>query len=209
MVTNPTSRHVQRGSTLLEVLIAILIFAFGMVGIAGLMAAGLKYQVGNEARLNVSSAINDLSERIRANVAGANGYTAIIGTTATLGTGYQYADTYANQIATAAAAPSPNCDTAVCTPAQLATYDERKWRNLLTATLPGGAGYITGDVTTGFTVTVMWADKGNVDDSGALVSASSCTDVAADQNKSSARFCCPSAAAVPAGVRCYTTRVVP
>lgn len=209
MALKTRPRQSQRGSTLLEVLIAILIFAFGMVGIAGLMAAGLKYQVGNEARLNVSSAINDLSERIRANVAGAKGYTAIIGATATLGTGYDYADTYANQIATAPAAPALNCDTAVCTPAQLATYDQLKWRNLLTATLPGGAGYITGDVTTGFTVTVMWADKSNVDDSGALITASSCTNLAADQNKSSARFCCPSAASVPAGVRCYTTRVVP
>ncbi|MDM0039473.1 prepilin-type N-terminal cleavage/methylation domain-containing protein [Variovorax sp. J22G21] len=199
----------QAGSTLIEALVALLIFALGMVGIAGLMASALKYQVGNEARLNVSAAINDLSERIRSNVTGAKGFNAIIGGVTTTGTGYDLAQTYATQVAAAASTYSPDCSAASCTPAQLAAYDQAKWRNLLRATLPGGAGYITGDVTTGFTVSVMWFDKNAVDSDDVALAKKNCTDLVADQNKAGARFCCPANAAVPDGVRCYTTRVLP
>lgn len=199
----------QTGATLIEALVAILIFAFGMVGIAGLMATSVKYQVGNEARLNVAAAMNDLAERIRSNVTGSKGYPAIVNGVTTVGTGYQLADTYASQIAATAATPSPDCSTAACTPAQLASYDQTKWRRLLRTTLPGGAGYITGDVSAGFLVSVMWFDKNAVNTDDSALANLSCTNAVADQNKASARFCCPADAAAPVGVRCYTARVIP
>lgn len=202
-------RHHQAGATLIEALVALLIFAIGMVGIAGLMVAAIKYQTGNEARLHVSSALNDLSERIKVNVSGAKGYSAIVGGVIVAGTGYQLAETYAAQTSATAATYSPDCSTAACTNAQLADYDLAKWRNLLRATLPGGAGYITGDVTNGFDVTVMWFDKSAVDANDVELNNVACTTTVADQTKPQSRFCCPTDAAAPKGVRCYTAKVIP
>lgn len=199
----------QVGATLIETLVALLIFAIGMVGIAGLMASAVKYQTGNEARLNVAAAVNDLAERIRVNAAGANGYNAVVGGTVVTGAGYQLTQTYAAQTSANAATYDPDCATAACTPAQLAAYDLAKWQNLLRATLPGGAGYITGNVISGFDVSVMWFDKSAVDGSGEPLPNISCSNQAADQNKADARFCCPGGAGAPAGVRCYTAKVIP
>ncbi|GAA4359513.1 hypothetical protein GCM10023165_55710 [Variovorax defluvii] len=173
------------------------------------MASAVKYQTGNEARLHVAAAINDLAERIRVNAAGANGYNIVAGGVVVAGTGYQLTQTYAAQTSAAAATYDPDCSVAACTPAQLAAYDQAKWRNLLRATLPGGAGYITGNVTNGFDVSVMWFDKSAVDGSGTLLSNIECSNLAADQNTAKARFCCPTGASVPDGVRCYTAKVIP
>lgn len=201
--------HPQGGATLVETLVALLIFAVGMVGIAGLMAAAVKYQTGNEARLQVAAAVNDLAERISVNAVAANGYNAIVNGVVVAGTGYQLTQTYAAQTSAAAATYNPDCSTAQCTPAQLSAYDVAKWQNLLRATLPGGAGYITGNVINGFDVTVMWFDKSAVDGDGALVSSASCSNLVADQNKPEARFCCPSGASASPGVRCYSAKVIP
>jgi len=201
--------HHQSGATLVEALVAVLIFAIGMVGIAGLMSAAIKYQTGNEARFNVSAALNDLSERIRVNAPGANGYTGILNGVAATGTGYLLAETYAAQTSAAAATYSPDCSSASCTPAQLAAYDLAKWRNVLRDTLPGGAGYITGNVTDGFNVSVMWFDKSAVDASGTLLDTRACSNAASDKTSGKARFCCPSDASAPSGVRCYTAKVIP
>ena len=204
-----SSSNLQRGATLVEALVALVVFAFGMVGMAGLMAAAVKYQVGNEARLNVTGALNDLAERIRSNTTGAKGYTAVAGGVLTTGTGYDLSETYDAQVKATPATYSPDCSTAACTPSQLAAYDQAKWRNLLRATLPGGAGFITGDITSGFTVSVMWFDKNAVDSEDAKLANTTCTDAVADQNKASARFCCPAKAEAPDGVRCYTAKVIP
>lgn len=201
--------HHQGGATLIEALVAILIFAIGMVGIAALMSTAIKYQTGNEARFNVSAALNDLSERIRVNAPGANGYTGIVNGVAATGTGYQLTETYATQTAAVVATYSPDCSTAACTPTQLAAYDLAKWRNLLRATLPSGAGYITGNVTDGFNVSVMWFDKSAIDANGALQDGVACSNAASDKTSGKARFCCPSDASAPAGVRCYTAKVIP
>ncbi|MDM0115278.1 type IV pilus modification protein PilV [Variovorax sp. J22R133] len=203
-----TKLHTQAGATLIEALVALLIFSIGMVGIAGLMSSAIKYQTGNEARFNVSAALNDLSERLRVNVAGANGFAAVVGGVTTKATGYQLSSTYTAQVSAVPSTPTVDCASASCTPAQMADYDIAHWKNLLRATLPGGAGYIVGDVVKGFDVSVMWADKSAVDASDTLIAARSCN--AADSDTSGkARFCCPSDAEVPDGVRCYTARIVP
>ena len=212
--TRPGSRRKVRGATLIETLIAMLIFALGMLGIAGLLAATVRFQSGNAARSNISQNISDISERIRSNVAGANGYSSIVAGTSTVivGTGYVYNDSYATQGA-AVGSISPNCSTTVCTQAARATYDVKMWRQLLKDTLPGGAGIITGNVTNGFDVTVMWYDKDAVQGNDAaftdeVQSNQTCTG-SEDPTKPIARFCCPSDASAPAGVRCYNAKVIP
>lgn len=204
-----TYRTRQSGVALIEALVALLIFSLGLVAIAGLMAAAVKYQTGNEARLNVSAAINDLSERLRINAPGANGYSGVIGGARATGTGYQLTETYSEQVAEAVADSPTDCGQVVCTPAELAVFDLASWKNILRTAFPGGAGYITGDVSSGFDVSVMWFDKSAVDEKGAAVQQASCTGKVKDQQTVSARFCCPEGAEAPAGVRCYTARVLP
>lgn len=207
------NRARQSGVALIEALVALLIFSLGLVAIAGLMAAAVKYQTGNEARLNVSAAINDLSERIRINAPGANGYSGVVGGVVVEGTGYQLTEAYSEQVAEAAAESPKNCGQVACTPAELAVFDLASWKNILRAAFPGGAGYITGNVKSGFDVSVMWFDKNALDDAldekGDAMKQASCTNKAEDRQEASARFCCPEEASAPAGVRCYTARVLP
>ena len=60
----------QRGFTLLEVMIALLIFSIGLLGLAGLQAGGLRSN--NQAQLRTIAVIQayDMADRIRANPRG-------------------------------------------------------------------------------------------------------------------------------------------
>lgn len=206
----------QAGATLIETLIALLIFAIGMLGIAGLIGAAVKYQSGNVARMSVAAGIDDIAERIRSNVTVANGYQSINPGTGTVVVGTQYV--YNNEdYSTQAAAPSStfvvatDCATTICTQTQRAAYDLIVWRRLLRDTLPGGAGMISGTVTSGMDVTVMWFDKNAVksdDFTDELRPNETCTS-GDSATAPIARFCCPNAAAAPAGVRCYNAKVIP
>jgi type IV pilus assembly protein PilV len=181
-------RRSSRGSTLLEVLVAVLILSIGLLGVAGLQAASLRYEQGGWARAAVAAGLSNLAERVRSNPDA-------------LPNAYLLQQTYAVQ---RAAMPltedTTSCVTAICAPADLATVQMTNWRAALDQSLPGSAAYVTGDRSTGYQVTVMWADK-NV-----AVSAATCaaTDAGVAQ-----RTCCPTAAAAPAGVRCTNFMLVP
>lgn len=60
----------QQGSSLLEVLVAILIFSFGLLGMAGLSTASIGYNKTAQVRNVGVMLVNDLAERARINVAG-------------------------------------------------------------------------------------------------------------------------------------------
>jgi len=130
----------QRGFTLLEVMIALMIFSIGLLGLAGLQAGGLRSN--NQAQLRTIAVIQayDMADRIRANPRGvADGdYNAIDNSNPTAG----------------------NCITNTCTATQMATYDYYEWETTNQRTLPSGHGTITsalvGGVARLFTVTVMW-----------------------------------------------------
>lgn len=214
---NATTRKPrQAGATLIETLIALLVFAIGMLGIAGLIGAAVKYQSGNVARMSVAAGIDDIAERIRTNVTVANGYQSINPGTGTVVVGTQYVyntEDYSTQASAAASAfvPPIDCATTVCTQTQRAAYDIIQWRALLRNSLPGGAGMISGTVTAGMDVTVMWFDKNAVqsdDFADTLRSNETCTS-SDSATLPIARFCCPAAAAAPAGVRCYNAKVIP
>ncbi|MES2361067.1 MAG: type IV pilus modification protein PilV [Pseudomonadota bacterium] len=74
--------HVQRGAAMMEVLIAMLIIAFGILGFVGLQAQTALSQVEGYQRSQALILINDISARMALNRSNAAAYVATdIGTT--------------------------------------------------------------------------------------------------------------------------------
>lgn len=61
-------RSVQGGATLIEVLVAVLLLSFGIVGLAGLQFAGTKFNHSAYLRSQGTSLAYDLADRARANI---------------------------------------------------------------------------------------------------------------------------------------------
>jgi type IV pilus assembly protein PilV len=189
----------QRGSSLIEVLVAILILSIGLLGIAGLQASSLRFSQGGWARAAVSASLSDFAERVRTNPDS--------GTTA-----YVLAADYATQRAAIDAgtvAAAKNCEAvSTCTAAEMAQYQLAEWRLSLARDLPGGAGFVSGSRDTGYVVTAIWLDKNRLDKTGALEKPEKCD---ATYTLARARHCCPAGADVEntGGIRCTNMVVVP
>ena len=63
-----------RGFTLLEVLIALLIFSLGMMGLAGLMVVSVKTNQSAYQRTQASFLAQSMADRMRANISKVNDY---------------------------------------------------------------------------------------------------------------------------------------
>ena len=129
------------GFTLLEVLIAIVVLSIGLLGLAGLQAAGLRNNNSAYMRTIATQQIYDMTDRLRNKPEGvaSTGYDAVTG------------------IPTS---PNLDCLTATgCSPADMATYDAFEWNTANKNLLPSGQGTVTRVGTTNrFTITVMWDD---------------------------------------------------
>lgn len=196
-----------RGVTLIEMMVAILVLSIGMLGIAGLQAATSKYKINTWARSSVSTLLSDISERVRINPDAAGTSFASEGVAAT--SEYLIAANWATQQADALSI-TKNCETAVCTSSERATYDLLIWRQRVRESMPQGAALISGNRRNGLDITMMWFDKEQVDDpnnaSAALVKAPVCDGTEAGMAQQS---CCPTETAAPAGVRCARFSFVP
>jgi type IV pilus assembly protein PilV len=70
MKTQPIKQPVTRtisGFTLLEVMVALLVFSIGLLGLAGLQASSLQNNKTADMRSVAIIAAHDMAERIRAN----------------------------------------------------------------------------------------------------------------------------------------------
>jgi len=84
MPFNPSARH-EKGSSLLEVMVAILLVSVGLLGIAGLSSATFSYNKAAQLRLTGLALVNDYADRARVNVYGYDlgGYDLTLSSTAT------------------------------------------------------------------------------------------------------------------------------
>lgn len=114
-----------RGFTLLEVLIALVILVFGLLGIAGLMSKGQRASYEAYQRGQAVMIANDMAERIRANRAQAAAYAAGAPTTAPLGAGTLYNQLLSDSLST------NNCSLFNCSTQALVNYDLAQWDGLL------------------------------------------------------------------------------
>lgn len=199
-----TMKMSQKGVTLVEVLVSVLVLSIGLLGVAGLQAGVAKYKINSMSRASIATLYSDLADRVRMNsdVAGNNVITGILSTSE-----YSLAETWANQQTATLALPSPNCDTATCTPSQRATFDLLQWRQNVRANLPQGAALVSGNRGSGVAVTLMWFDKefrdGTTRD---LISAPTCSGT---ELNLAAQQCCPTAASAAPGVRCTRFTFIP
>ena len=122
---NVVAQARQRGITMVESLVALVVIAVGMLGIAGLYLSSMQASRSAKLRSHAVELASSIADRIRANRDAAVAYDT---------------DTYGGEPAT------QKCDTKVCTPARLAQDDLARWIEDIRATLPG-ADAVTGIVT--------------------------------------------------------------
>ncbi len=122
------------GFTLIEVLVAVIVLAMGLLGFAALQAVTLKNSQSSYHRSVATQLAYDIADRMRANHTVANLYTSVTATA--------HAD----------------CATTVgCTATAMAENDLAEWNQALTE-LPLGSGEITGAAGT-YKVDISWDDN--------------------------------------------------
>lgn len=150
MITPRSHRQtpLSSGFSLVELLVAVLIFAIGLIGVLGLQTTSLKFFHDSSLRSTAALLADDISERMRANLAGV------------------LAGAYDNP--TGNATGSPNClglsatganNQSTCTAAQMAAHDFFEWQSQIQgapaqgwtpqikAQLPNGFGVVCIDST--------------------------------------------------------------
>jgi type IV pilus assembly protein PilV len=137
-----------QGFTLIEVLIAMVILAVGLLGLAALQASSLKNNQSAYYRSQATQLASDIADRMRANMAGKGGYLSN--------------PTTAEQ--------KNNCTTTVgCTAEEMAENDLFEWNRAIQNILPGANdskafGNIeqvqsVADGIDTYTVTIRWNDN--------------------------------------------------
>jgi len=125
--------------TLLEVMVAMLIFSIGLLGLAGLQGSSLQNNKTADQRSIAIIAAHDMAERIRANDRdSSNDYDNVSSTIQTPGT---------------------NCVTGSCdTSAKVAAWDIYEWQTALSDSklISNGKGSISRDANGALVIKVMW-----------------------------------------------------
>jgi type IV pilus assembly protein PilV len=135
----------ERGVSMIEVLVALTIAAFGLLGALALQARGLSAQKDAFNRRHAAELVAQLAERMRAN------QLAVV-------TGRYALDFGADEATPRAVATCA----APCTSAQVAARDLDEWRIELRRRLPLSAAYVRWNAMSanGLDVAVAWAEAG-------------------------------------------------
>ena len=132
----PLGKHRQRGLTLVESMIALLVISIGLLGIAALQLTAMQQ---NATALNHSQAVwiaYDMADRVRANITQFANYAGI-----------DTANTY-----------EQDCMGGDCNTGEMVTSDAADWAAQV-GNLPSGRGIIAGNANQ-ITISVMWDDEG-------------------------------------------------
>lgn len=152
------STRYQKGFSLVEVLVALLVLSIGLLGLAALQTTSMKYNTDSYFRTQATYFVYDIIDRMRTNSA-----SVVDGGT------YDVPDTSSatSIISTYQSCKSSTCAcdaTAVCDTTQLATHDLGKWYERMGQVLPGASNNnnlatIVIDSTKKVTVTINWTER--------------------------------------------------
>ena len=127
----------QRGFSMVEALVSVLILAFGVLAMGGLQLATVR-STQNSGKAAIAATLGkDYGEMMRSNTSVSNN------TSTTLNINPYLFDT-ANS-ASFTVSPSVNCTTSVCTPAQIATLHVSDWAQRVALQLPNGRAVVCRD----------------------------------------------------------------
>lgn len=110
----------QRGITLIESLVAIVVMALGILGILGVQMRTLTDTQAGVRRAQAIRLIEDLGERLQSNPDALNNLSKY----------------------TEKPASSDDCASTACAPDRLATYDIKQWHTSVTNALPGSQAIV-------------------------------------------------------------------
>ncbi len=130
-------KHYQKGVTLVEAMIALLVISIGLLGIASLQITAMSQ---NASSLHHSQAVwyaYNMSDRIRANMSEFANYDGI-----DTSNGY-----------------TQDCVSNTCSNTEMIDADAAEWETMV-SNLPAGRGIVSSNPD-GLVVTVMWDDNGN------------------------------------------------
>jgi type IV pilus assembly protein PilV len=126
----------QRGFSLVEAMVSLVVISVGMIGIAALYGQGLSAGRTALLRTQAVNLVADMADRIRANRGAGIGYNA--------------------------APADNNCDTggAPCLPNAMAAHDLWLWTTQVATQLPGGFGtvQVVDGIPPTYTVQVSWQE---------------------------------------------------
>lgn len=114
-----------KGYTLIEVLVALLIVSLGLLGMSALQITALKQNQNSYVRSQAIIAANDIMDRMRANADA-------------VGDGNYFTDSAAYDGDSA----DTSCEDNVCTITAMATYDLNNWKYTLQQEMPSGGGCV-------------------------------------------------------------------
>jgi type IV pilus assembly protein PilV len=129
MKNNFQRKRLQRGFTLLEVLIALVVLSIGLLGLAGLQTVSLRNTGVSTSRTIATQLAYDIADRMRANANGA------------------LSGAYLQTVTTIGSAPSATTcfSSAGCSAADMAAMDLYVWRSRLVRELNNGTGVVCRD----------------------------------------------------------------
>lgn len=128
------ARNRSSGFAMLEVLIAILVVSIGLLGIARLQTAGIRFNHTSYLKSQAALQAHDMADRLRENQLGVS------------------SGAYDNL---SGSSSDPGCIASGCAAGQLAQYDYHTWSQANTALLPAGQGSVTRQGNA-FLITVRW-----------------------------------------------------
>jgi len=127
-------RFGMNGFTMVELMVAVLVLAIGLLGLAGLQVWGLNNNHNAYLRTQATLLAQDIIERMRSN---------------------------SNLDAYLGSGTADDCFAHTCDSGQMAGYDLTRWNSALATQLPGGTGTVT--KTQGppvvYNITITWVEQ--------------------------------------------------
>lgn len=166
--------HPELGFSLIEVLVSIVILAFGVISMGGLQLASLR-SAQSSTNFSVASTLSrDYSEMMRSNFTISNNTSTVAGVNP-----YLFDSSVTSSYT---ATPTVDCKTTLCTPAQIGTLHIADWAQRVQGQLPAGRAVVCRDSTprnadgtykwgcdnlgTAVSIKIGWIDKRDVEERG-------------------------------------------